>query len=325
MPLIKNISQSLEMSEQDILKIISRAPKRYKIYAIPKRDGVGSRIIAQPARELKAIQRYLVENVLNTLPVHRAATAYVVGKNIRDNANAHKRGNVLLKLDFKDFFHSLAYQDLAAVFIRNEFKIIERSEWKIMDDILFWLNPFTGAKCLSIGAPSSPLVSNLIMQQIDDEISKAIEGKNVIYTRYADDITLSSNRIEVLLESEKEIRRLIERTKRPTLCFNEDKRGIYTSAGRRIVTGLVITPDKKVSLGRERKRAISAAIHHIKIRKDVSADHLAKTKGWLAFALSVEPTFVRAMHRKYGPLVRRIMRTETPPRATLAQSRNIKE
>jgi RNA-directed DNA polymerase len=246
--------------------------------------------------------------------------AYVVGKSIRDNAYAHRNSKVLLKLDFKDFFHSLTYRDLEAVLVRNNFEVIARSDWRLLENILFWVNPSNGTMCLSIGAPSSPLVSNLIMYSIDREIGQIIGKKQVIYTRYADDITFFGDNIELLLDIEKRVRRVVERTKRPTLRFNEEKRGIYTSAGRRIVTGLIVTPDGKVSLGRERKRAISAAIHRIEIGRDVSVEHFAKTKGWLAFAISVEPIFFRAMQRKYGALVTRIMRTETPTRAALRSS-----
>ena len=150
-------------------------------------------------------------------------------------------------------------------------------------------------------------------------------GQAAVYTRYADDITLSSNKVEILLEIEREIRRIVGRTKRPTLRFNESKRGIYTSAGRRIITGLVITPAKKVSLGRMRKRAISAAIHHIETERNLSPRHLANTKGWLAFALSVEPSFVGSMRSKYGAIVDRIMRTETPRRVSLATPETSRE
>jgi hypothetical protein len=266
---------------------------------------------------LKAVQRYVVDSVLGDLPVHPAAVAYVKGKNIRDNAAAHKSARVLLKLDFENFFHSLSYRDLEAVFLRNNFSNIDRAEWRILDNILFWHNPFVGTRCLSIGAPSSPLVSNLIMQAMDDVISKSAARKDATYTRYADDITLSGDKVEMLVEIENEIRKIVGKTKRPTLRFNENKRGIYTSAGRRIITGLIITPDKKVSLGRMRKRAISAAIHHIKAEKNLTPRHVANTKGWLAFALSVEPAFVGAMRRKYGATVDGIMQTVTPRRASL--------
>jgi hypothetical protein len=83
------------------------------------------------------------------------------------------------------------------------------------------------------------------------------------------------------------------------LTFNDEKRGLFTTAGRRMVTGLVLTPDGKVSLGRDRKRKISAALHHISIGRNVSLEHRELTRGWLAYANSVEPCFVAAMSAKY--------------------------
>jgi hypothetical protein len=67
-----------EGSEYDILRIVRNAPVRYKTYTIQKRNG-GDRIISQPARELKALQRLLVDGLLYHLPVHPAATAYIPG------------------------------------------------------------------------------------------------------------------------------------------------------------------------------------------------------------------------------------------------------
>jgi RNA-directed DNA polymerase len=146
----------IEMSEVDILRIIATGPRRYKIYGVPKRDGIGTRIIAQPARELKAIQRYTMDFALSALPVHSSAMAYVAGKNIAHNATAHVLSRVLMKLDFKEFFHSLVYKDLERVLLAHDFSRIPKNEWAYLENILFWLNPRTGRNCLSIGAPSSP-------------------------------------------------------------------------------------------------------------------------------------------------------------------------
>jgi len=80
------------------------------VYDIPKRDG-GHRTIAQPSRELKSIQRFIMANCLHSLPVHPAATAYVRGTSIRDNATAHSKNNVILKLDFSSFSPSIKVKD----------------------------------------------------------------------------------------------------------------------------------------------------------------------------------------------------------------------
>jgi hypothetical protein len=75
----------------------------------------------------------------------------------------------------------------------------------------------------------------------------------------------------------------------------------------RIVTGLVLTPDAKISLGRDRKRRISAALHHISVSRNVTEEHRSQTRGWLAYANSVEPSFIATMERKYPRAFRSVM------------------
>jgi hypothetical protein len=297
------------MPEADVVRVIRNAPQRYKIYAIPKRRGMGWRIIAQPSRELKDIQRYLVSHALSSLPIHGAATAYVAGKSIRQNALMHAKNRVILKLDFEGFFHSIVFADLAVQLERMSVLVVERSDWSVLEKLLFWHNPETGNLCLSIGAPSSPFISNAVMYQLDAQISEIVAAHGAAYTRYADDISISSDTVETLREIEAKISGAVAASEHPRLRFNLQKTGIYTKAVRRIVTGLTITPQGRVSLGRKRKREISAAIHHIQIERNTSHDHWAKTRGWLAFASSVEPYFFRSLQRKYGNIVSQILRS----------------
>src|SRR5258708_10712324 len=95
--LLRELSIELGLGSHDLLRIIFTAPKRYKVFQIAKRRG-GMRTIAQPSRELKAIQRFVLEDTLSKLPVHRAAAAYVTGRNIAENARAHAKSRSLLKL-----------------------------------------------------------------------------------------------------------------------------------------------------------------------------------------------------------------------------------
>jgi retron-type reverse transcriptase len=318
MSLTRDLSTALGISESDIRRIVATAPRRYKVYAIPKRSGADSRIIAQPARELKKIQRYIISNTLSALPIHPAATAYRKGKNIAHNAKIHTKNRVILKLDFRDFFHSIVPTDLVSLLKEQSLPNIKSDDIALLKQTLFWFNPFNRKLCLSIGAPSSPFISNAIMNPLDIEFFGIAKRNMCSYSRYADDITLSSGRIENLLAAEQNLKRIINMTKRPKLRFNAEKRGVFTTAGRRIVTGLVLTPEGKVSLGRARKREISAAIHRIAVRRDLSLEHINSTRGWLAYAKGVEPSFYSAMVRKYDSVVTRLM--NTPPISRAAES-----
>lgn len=295
--LLQELSLKLGLGRRDLLHIISTAPKRYKVYQIPKRRR-GTRTIAQPSRELKAIQRYLLENVLSKLPVHAAATGYVEGRNITQNAASHVGSRVIMKLDFENFFPSITVHDWELYAKANNVGL-ESTDLTLCNYILFWGQRSNVPQCLSIGAPTSPILSNVLLFEIDTRLAEAAAAANVVYTRYADDITASGETIEDVQKFEVAARAVIRATQSPRLIFNDEKRGIYTSGQRRMVTGLVVTPDGKVSIGRERKRLISAMLHRSTVNK-LDPDNLALLKGLLGFCLAAEADFVSRLRNKYG-------------------------
>lgn len=305
--ILEKLMDGTGLGRAELLKIIHTAPARYKVYAIPKRSG-GERQIAQPSRPLKILQRIIVDSLLNELPIHDAASAYRVGRSIRDNAEAHCASNFVLKLDFVNFFNSLLVGDWDAYVRRNLTKVSAEDRY-ILRQLLFFGAGSINPRYLSIGAPSSPIVSNILMYQFDLEMSARCGKAGVNFTRYADDITLSATAIGPLLELENGIPRVLAKTKSPRLELKREKRGLYSRAGRRMVTGLVLTPDGNVSLGRERKREISAMVDHVRKDINVRPAHILKTKGYLGFAISCEPAFLDRLRAKYGDaLIDRILK-----------------
>ena len=320
MSLLGELAAALEMPEGDVARVVGSAPRRYKLFTIKKRNGIDRRVIAQPARALKAMQRHVIAAKLQALPIHPIATAYRVGRSIADNAAPHAGKRVILKLDFRDFFNSITPRDLVAVLDDARLDTIAVADRTVLTAILFWLNPLDKRLCLAIGAPSSPFISNAVMAPLDRQFDAIARAHSARCTRYADDITLSGNSIENLLQAEQDLRRAVARAPYPRLTFNDAKRGIFTSAGRRLVTGLVLTPDGKVSLGRERKRTISAALHHISVGRNATHAHREETRGWLAYANSVEPAFVMAMAVKYPHAFRSVMGMGFATREVLAEA-----
>lgn len=295
--LISKLVAQTGLTDRDILKIISNAPRRYKEYSIPKRTE-GVRWIAHPARELKALQRVILREYLSGLPVHSAAMAYRTGRSIRDNALAHIENGPLLKFDFQDFFPSIRVRDwMAYCDSRGLFpKDVERYQ---VSQILFHKPKGNAHLRLAIGAPTSPHLSNLLMFEFDALITELSQKDYVTYTRYADDLTFSAKRTGYLTGIESVVRRTIKQIRWPRLRLNEDKTILVTTKFHRQITGLVLSNDQKVSLGYERKRRISAAVHYAKLGK-LDQKAAAKLAGFIAFANSAEPDFVRMLERKYG-------------------------
>jgi RNA-directed DNA polymerase len=294
------------LSEWDIRLILANAPSRYKHFKIKKRNGE-DRKIAQPARELKALQRALIASKLAKLPVHEAATAYRSGVSIADNASAHAGNGPILKYDFQDFFPSIRSNDWRKYCKSNSVFDNEEDLW-ISERILFQRDKGSRILKLSIGAPSSPIVSNILMHRFDTLISHAVASDKVTYTRYADDLTFSAPRTGFLTQVESILRKAVRATPWPRLVINEKKTVLATPKYRRQVTGLILANDGKISIGRDKKRAVRAALHRAQHDR-LTEQELSHLCGMLAFINSVEPEFVTRMEKHYGlDLLQRLKR-----------------
>jgi retron-type reverse transcriptase len=148
------------------------------------------------------------------------------------------------------------------------------------------------------------------MFEFDEAVKEIVTPIGVNYTRYADDLTFSGERIETLESVEREVRRLLANTRSPVIRLNERKRGIYTRGMKRMITGVKVTPKGAISIGRERKRLISSFVFRASIKK-LSKDQLIVTQGWLAFANTVEPEFLDRLRKKYGNIVDLLLRQST--------------
>ncbi|MBN9788239.1 RNA-directed DNA polymerase [Pseudonocardia sp. TMWB2A] len=295
--LISELSELSGMLEKDVRQIAKSAPIRYKHYTIDKRNG-GKRPIAQPAREVKILQKILIAHYLSDLPIHPAATAYEKGTSIRKNADKHSPSGAILKLDFKDFFPSFRFDDWLAFSVKHD--LFEDNEDRILaGNLMFHQARGSSILRLAIGAPASPRLSNLLMYDFDRLVSELVATHTVIYTRYADDLTFSANRTGYLQPVEKIVRTILQELAFPKLKLNDQKRVLATKKYRRSVTGLILTNDDRVSIGRERKKLIRSMVDHY--RKGLMNDEQKKKlKGLIAFARDVEPEFVSRLETKYG-------------------------
>ena len=299
MIVLQTIVEALSIPQNDVLRIAKTAPHRYKVYSVDKRSGTGKRTIAQPSRELKAIQKCLIHEVLCDLPVHSAATAYSKGDSIRNNASQHVTNNYLLKMDFSDFFPSIKPRDLIQHIMAHSEQNFDRNDLDLILRILFWSPKRSRDLVLSIGAPSSPFISNSIMYNFDILLSDECAKQGIIYTRYADDIALSCNKQNILADMRNYIIHTAESIKYPRLQINHKKTVFTSKKHHRAVTGIVLSSQGTLSLGRERKRLIRSMINKFK-NNTLMENDCSRLHGLLAFALDVEPSFYDRMTKKYG-------------------------
>jgi len=256
------------------------------------------RQIAQPAREVKLLQRAFVSTFLTSLPIHQSATAYRAGSSIRDNAAPHVGHGPILKLDFRDFFPSIRSQDWVS-YCRDFGCLQSEEDVHLTASLLFQRQSGHRLLRLAIGAPSSPMLSNILMYDFDTRITEVVAKDRVVYTRYADDLTFSAPRAGFLNGVMKAVARTVRALKYPKLEINAEKTTFITSKYHRTVTGLTITNDDRVTIGRESKRKLHAAVHQASLLR-LSLEELQVLAGKLAYVNSVEPEFLSVLQRRYG-------------------------
>ncbi len=295
--LLEKLSLHSGMRGSDLIRIIQRAPNMYKSFYIPKRTG-GVRLISQPAREVKVLQRALVKALLQDLPIHDAATAYRSGRSILDNARAHARSGPILKMDFEDFFPSIHAKDWVA-YCQRTGCLPKQEEVHLTTRLMFFRESGDRTLRLAIGAPSSPMLSNILMYEFDKRIVEEVAKDRVIYTRYADDITFSAPRTGYLTGVRRSVAKVLRTTQNPKLSVNESKTTFITKKYHRTVTGLTLSNEGKVTIGHENKRKVHAAVHGVTLGR-LSRRQIQELAGILAYINAAEPSFLDVLRLKYG-------------------------
>lgn len=294
-PLFQNVLRQTPFSQKELMSLIYTAPHRYKSHWIEKRNGSGHRLISQPSAEIKLLQKIVVKNILSKLPIHDAATAYRSRLSIKDHARPHAESKFLLKLDFQNFFPNLKQKTIDYRLSQDtDFSKTER--WILSQILCRESTP--GHLELAIGAPSSPILSNYLLFEFDNHVAWLC-GEEAIYTRYADDIAISTNQPKLLDQIHQAIRNLLTHMPNLHLTLNESKTVNVSRKKQRRLTGLILSNNGQTSIGRRNKRIIRAKLYCVQQHR-LSLENLLKLQGQLAFIHSVDPDFVEQICSRYN-------------------------
>lgn len=299
------LRKNLFISGDELNRYLSSCPRRYKHYKIDKRGGGkdNKRPISQPTPELKALQRTLLDEfLLKRLPVHEAAMAYKKDTSIADNAKIHARNSYLLKMDFENFFPSIKSLDLCNLLIDSgELDKDDQLDLRIVSRVFFM---HEGPELvLSIGAPSSPFISNAMLFNFDSIVAERCRSLSISYSRYSDDLTFSTKVKDILFDIPAFIHETLQSIKYPKLSINERKTVFSSKAHNRHVTGVTLSNSGEVSLGRSKKRSLRTQVYLFS-RGQLSLKEAAALQGYIAFSNSVEPKFVESLRGKYPGAMR---------------------
>jgi RNA-directed DNA polymerase len=248
--------------------------KKYQSFEIRKKSGK-TRTIHAPHAQLKYFQKCLNYILQQVYTPHRAATGFVPGKSIVDNARLHTNANYVYNLDLKDFFPSIDQARLRARLLQAPFQLNATEESRKIASIMALLccaemeveryDTESGEwkketkNVVPQGAPTSPAVSNIICEKLDRRLSGLARRFNLNYSRYADDITFSSSHNVYHQDGEfvQELHRIIADQ---NFAINPAKTRLQKRGYRQEVTGLVV--NEKVNVNQKYIRQIRKWLYY---------------------------------------------------------------
>ncbi len=299
---LSSLEKDLGISAKRLYTISNSISRHYLKVIIPKKNG-GARLLSVPDENLKSVQRRINDVLLSHMPVSPFARAYTPGSSPLKNAISHIGKDWIIKLDIHIFFDSVMYSTVKEKVFPPE---IYSEENRVLLSMLCYYRD-----SLPQGAPTSPVVSNIILYDFDMRVGKYCAEHGIIYTRYCDDMTFSGNG-----EMPDLVPFVRGELKKERLFLNEAKTVKAKRGRRQEVTGIIV--NEKANIPREYRRKIRQDIYfcrkygsegHIsKTQPGVSArDYLQSLLGRINYALSVTPGNTEL--KEYAEYVKMLMKT----------------
>ncbi|TGL45974.1 reverse transcriptase domain-containing protein [Leptospira perdikensis] len=243
---VETVANILEVSPK-ILNYYTFKSENYQKFFIRKKNGK-PRTIYSPNTNIKILQQKLLY-IFNLLyKPNQYAYGYIKERNIVDNANKHLKKKFILNVDLSDYFPSITYRRVIGYLVKN--LKIENTAARIITKLICVedeKNTF-----LPQGGVTSPLISNFISENLDKDLSYYLKRFRCEYTRYADDLTISSEDLKfpdkIAVEDQfrqvwlhNDFERII---KKNGFEVNYEKIRLRKPNQRQTVTGLIVNGSK---------------------------------------------------------------------------------
>jgi len=282
------LSSLLRLSPVFLTNVIYvRKPENlYTSFEIPKKNGDKRKIFA-PSSLLKEIQSNLAELLLDCIDAinilkakklnldkpfnNKLSHGFARKKSIITNAESHRNRRIVLNTDIEDFFGSFNFGRVRGFFLKNRNFSLHSDIATTIAQIACYNNS------LPQGSPCSPVISNLICHSMDIRLSRVAKRYSLHYTRYADDLTFSTNKkslpteIATFLNSKYEVGILLEKEiNRSGFAINHKKTRVTFRDSRQDVTGLTV--NKKINSNRAYWRLERSKCHYLFMTGDIPDD-----------------------------------------------------
>lgn len=268
---------------------LSKRDDKYLIFEIPKKSG-GVRVISSPDMFLKKIQRriaFVLEVFFTPKP---SANGFVTGRSIVSNAKSHIGRKYVYNIDLKDFFPTIHYGRVKAVLQIPPFNASPE-----IAHLIAHLSCYKGV--LPQGSPLSPILTNIVCQSLDYHLVKLAKHYRCFYSRYADDITFSSNKNTFVKATF--LTELNSIVTKQGFKMNEKKTRLQRNTQRQEVTGIIV--NQKSNLKRDYIKKVRAMLHNwehkgLEFCQAKLIKEYPKEKGFIRN--KVTPPFENVLHGK---------------------------
>lgn len=245
---LAELEKALGYEAKTLYALSNNVKKHYHPAQIPKKNGEMRNLLV-PDMALKSVQKAITDKILQNFPVSPYAYAYRKGFGIKKNARQHTGKEKVLNLDIEKFFDHILYTQVKDYAFPKAFFA---EDVRILLSILCY-----GEKGLPQGAPSSPVITNLVMFDFDMKVGKWCEKQGIDYSRYCDDMSFSGDFDEKAVISfvKRELRRL-------NMSLKREKTRVAKRGSRQTVTGIVV--NEIPSVPSEYRRKLRQEIYYLK-------------------------------------------------------------
>jgi RNA-directed DNA polymerase len=243
-----------------------RDTEKYTRHEIP-RPGKEPRVIEEPSPLLKFVQRRILRRILEQTDLPDCVHGFVRGHSIASAAAPHVGKEVVVCCDIQNFFPTITVQRVWGVF--RSLIVNPR-----VSNLLATLCTYKGR--LPQGAPTSPMLGNLVLRRLDRRLAGLAKARGLTYTRYADDMIFSGGP-----DTPKILRAVRAYVAEEGFTLNEKKTRILRRGRRQEVCGLVV--NERVGVPRKWRRRVRAEVHKLATANDGKSVSLPHLRGELAF------------------------------------------
>lgn len=271
----------------------------YREFDLAKPGTDKVRRIMQPGKYLKAVQAWILRNILDKLTPSSAATAYRRGRGLLDGVMPHAYNRYFLTVDIENFFPSIKYYRIVRIFERLGYS---NTSAQILGKLC------TCRGVLPQGGVTSPALSNLVLNPLDNRISGLTRRNNLVFTRYCDDITLSGNDPAMLRSAYPVLTRIVLDE---GFTLNPAKTRFKGPSTSCVVTGLKKNSSlPEFGIGRTKRRQMRAIMYKLRVLGVTSVEYgsEASINGWLHFLSSVDISAWESLSAYWNALA-----TKRPP------------